>query len=210
MTRSRMSRSLQAFPSLELSRQLARGAGRRRQLADQIKQASGADRAGLEGRLTVLDNRISRLEGDIDEVGSQLASPAASRVGTTTAPPDFGRNIQFSHVNPVAIVVPFTLFVLSPIALSVSRLIWKRSSRQAPPPMTTDSAQRLERIEQAMDAIAIEVERVSRASGSLRDCCLSVRPPHWRGSGRPKSRCVFHFATPTPRADAVVRFARQR
>jgi hypothetical protein len=51
--------------------------------------------------------------------------------------------------------------VLSPIALTISRLIWKRGTRIGQIPPASDSAPRLERIEQAVDAIAIEVERVS-------------------------------------------------
>src|SRR3954452_24479376 len=143
----------------ELSRQLESAAGWRRQLSEQIRRADGADKAGLEARLAVLDTRMARLESDIDEVGVRLASPAAARVGSTAMPQDFG--FRSSNVRPEAIVVPFTLFVLCPIAVSISRLIWKRGSRQHAPALTTDSAQRLERMEQAMDAIAIEVERVS-------------------------------------------------
>lgn len=143
----------------ELSRQLESAAGRRRQLSEQIRRADGADRTGLEARLAVLDTRMARLESDIDETGAQLASPAAARVASTAAPQDFGP--RFSNIQPEAIFVPFILFVLCPIAVSISRLIWKRGSRQHAPALTTDSSQRLERIEQAMDAIAVEVERVS-------------------------------------------------
>ena len=143
----------------ELSRQQESADGRRRQLSEQIRRADGADKAGLEARLAVLDTRMARLESDIDEVGVQLASPAAARVASTTAPQDFG--LRVSHVDPEAIFIPFIVFVLCPIAVSISRLIWKRGSRQHAPAFPTDSAQRLERIEQAMDAIAVEVERVS-------------------------------------------------
>ena len=51
---------------------------------------------------------------------------------------------------------------MSPLALSISRLFWKRGSRKMTmAPAAPDSTERLERIEQAVDAIAIEVERVS-------------------------------------------------
>ena len=54
-----------------------------------------------------------------------------------------------------------TLFVLFPLAIAMARNIWRRGSRQAALPVSTESNQRMERLEQAVDAIAIEIERVS-------------------------------------------------
>src|SRR4051812_34609568 len=64
-------RALKARRS-ELSDQLTSAVGRRREVARQLQTASGADRAGLEQRLGVLDARIARLESSIDETGQQL------------------------------------------------------------------------------------------------------------------------------------------
>ena len=58
-------------------------------------------------------------------------------------------------------VVVFTLFVLCPIALSISRYFWKRGSVPRHAPASPENTQRLERMEQAIDSIAIEIERVS-------------------------------------------------
>ena len=44
---------------------------------------------------------------------------------------------------------------------SLGRLMWRRSSKPTMPPGWYDAAQRLERLEQAVDTIAVEVERVS-------------------------------------------------
>jgi hypothetical protein len=148
----------------EISNQLESATGRRQQLVDQLRRADGANKAGLESRLTVLDQRIVRLESELDATGQELASPQAARLIAETQPPrNFpGPNVRFSNVNPTPILIVFTLFVMSPIALSMSRLIWKRASRTAMAPAApAESGARLERIEQAVDAIAIEVERVS-------------------------------------------------
>jgi hypothetical protein len=145
----------------ELSNQLESANSRRRQLADQVRRADGVNKTGLESRLAVLDGRIVRIESEIDQVGEQLASPQAARLAETQPPFQFGP-IFSKNIDPEPIVITFTLFVLAPIALSISRLIWKRGSRTTmAPALATDSSERLERIEQAMDAIAIEVERVS-------------------------------------------------
>ena len=146
----------------ELSDQLESVASRRRSLAEQVRHADGASRAGLESRLAVLDQRIVRLEAEIDQTGQQLASPQAQQFAETRPAQNFGPPFRFSNFNPTPVAVCFVLFVMSPIALSISRLLWKRGSRTMPVPRAApDSTDRLERIEQAVDAIAIEVERVS-------------------------------------------------
>ena len=146
----------------EISNQLESASGRRQRLVDQLRRADGANKAGLESRLTVLDQRIVRLEAELDATGQQLTSPQAARLISETRPaPNFPRP-RFSNVDPEPIIICFILFVMSPIALSISRLVWKRASRMATTAAApAESGHRLERIEQAVDAIAIEVERVS-------------------------------------------------
>jgi hypothetical protein len=144
----------------ELSRQINSATDRRRQTRDELKSATGADKAGLEQRLGVLDARIARLETDIDENGKAIVR--ATSVATTG--PSFNPgNQNFNRManNMVPIVAIFTIFVLAPIALSISRMLWKRGSLPRQIAQSPENAQRLERIEQAIDAIAIEMERVS-------------------------------------------------
>lgn len=148
----------------EISNQLENSTSRRRELAEQWRRADGVNKAGLESRLEVLDQRIVRLESELDATGQLLTSPEAARLIAETRPPrNFDPPIRFRNVDPEPILITFTLFVMTPIALAISRLIWKRASRvgSMAPAITGESNQRLERIEQAMDAIAIEVERVS-------------------------------------------------
>jgi hypothetical protein len=145
----------------ELSDQLESATSRRRSLAEQVRHADGASKAGLEARLAVLDQRIVRLEADIDQTGQQLASPQAQQFAETRVAPNFGPSFR-GNIDPEPIAICFILFVISPIALSISRLLWKRGSRKMTVPVAApESTERLERIEQAVDAIAIEVERVS-------------------------------------------------
>ena len=146
----------------ELSNQLESATGRRRQLTEQLRRADRVNKTGLETRIAVLDERIVRIESELDQTGQQLSSPAAARVAGTQIPFDFGPQIRFTGRDIIPIVGVITIFVFTPIALSISRLIWKRGSRtKMAPSLPNDASQRLERIEQAMDAIAIEVERVS-------------------------------------------------
>ncbi len=146
----------------ELSDQLSSVIDRRRSIIDRLKNTTDADRVGLEQRLGVLDARVVSLESEITENGKQLASLEASRVGVASQPPPTKQSVEDKMAdNMVPIFVVFTLFVLTPIALSISRYLWKRGSAPRQAPANPENAQRLERMEQAIDSIAIEIERVS-------------------------------------------------
>ena len=78
--------------------------------------------------------------------------------------------------NIVPLVAIITLFVLMPIAMSISRGLWRRSSTPKPSPQSGDEAQRLERIEHAIDTIALEVERVSEGQRFVTRILAEGRP----------------------------------
>lgn len=144
----------------ELSNQLTSADGRRRSLQKSLQGATGADKAGLEQRLGVLDTRIARLETDIEENGRALASPSAASV---RAEQPFAWNPASGNrvaANATPLMLVFMIFVLSPIAIGIGRTRWKRASRPQPT-ISPETAQRLERMEQAIDSIAVEMERVS-------------------------------------------------
>jgi hypothetical protein len=148
----------------ELSRQIKSASDRRESTRQALRSASGADKSGLEQRLGVLDARIARLESDIAENGEALASiPARLAVAETRGTASGANNRSGDRFmdNLVPMVVVFTLFVLTPIAVSISRMFWKRGSMPARAVQSPENAQRLERMEQAIDTIAIEMERVS-------------------------------------------------
>ena len=148
-----------------LSDQLISASGRRQEIANALKTAQGADRAGLEQRLIQLDQRILQLEGDIAETGRILtAAPAPGPfgpgffTGTGVAPGPFD---GLGPGNVTAISIVFTIFVLAPMALAAARLMWKRAVSPRAPAPSLDSIHRLERVEQAIDSVAVEVERIS-------------------------------------------------
>lgn len=144
-----------------LSDQLNSADGRRKELSQLARNATGADKAGLEQRIGVLDARLARLETDIDETGRLLSSAPAALVSSRGSP-DFtfprGRDTMD---RAIPIVGMLSVFVLFPIAMSIARNIWRRGSLPRSTTPDRESAQRLERMEQAMEAIAIEIERVS-------------------------------------------------
>jgi hypothetical protein len=146
----------------ELSDQLISASNRRKELSNQARTATGADKAGLEQRLGVLDARLARLESEIDETGRQLAlagpvlAGTSDRVGVTFGPTS--RNAMEIAFPIIAVLAAFAMF---PIAVAIARNLWRRGAVVTAPGLDRDSAHRLERMEQAMEAIAIEIERVS-------------------------------------------------
>lgn len=145
----------------ELSNQLQSAASRRSQLAEELRTADRGARGGLEQRIAVLDERIVQLERDIAQTGQELTSAPAGLVAIS-APP-FGGFGTLSSDQITGISIVFVVLVLFPVAIALARLLWKRAMKpiQAAPP--GEASQRLERLEQAVDSVAIEMERVSEA-----------------------------------------------
>ena len=145
-----------------LSDQLISADGRRKELSRLARSATGADKAGLEQRIGVLDARLARLETDIDETGKLLASTPAALASTRGGPSfRFANRSGDNMLNSIPIVAILSVFVFFPIAIAIARNIWRRGSLPRVAGPDRESAQRLERMEQAMEAIAIEIERVS-------------------------------------------------
>ena len=114
-------------------------------------------------RLGVLDARIVSLEREITVTGQQLSSaPRPALIAASTREPNpvqIAENISGDIVPIVAII---TVFFLAPIALAISRLIWKRATTPARPAISDQATQqRLEQLQHSVDTIAIEVERIS-------------------------------------------------
>lgn len=146
----------------ELSNQLTSAAERRAEIAEELKLAEGTVKTGLEQRLALLDKRILQLETDIAETGRQISSAPAGLI-TASQSPFVELGIDPRMVQKVSIV--FTLFVLAPIALSIAWAIYHRtmkgSARRSKDVEGGQGGERLERLETAVDAIALEIERIS-------------------------------------------------
>jgi hypothetical protein len=113
---------------------------------------------GLEDRLALLDKRQLQLESDIAETGQQVSSAPAGLIASTQVPVFAG----LGSGQVVAISIVGMIFVVAPLAMGFARTLWKTSNKPAVSPAAlTETAQRLERLEGAVDSIAIEIERIS-------------------------------------------------
>ena len=155
----------------EISSQLENVAARRKSLANQIENArTPAVQDGMVARLKVMDERIVSLESDLAETGRllQLAPPAAYR-GAETQVVSSGRGgasgfAPGGGVNE-AVAIPlgviFILAVLMPLSITAARIWWRRATGALPARQQKADNDRLERLEGAVETIAIEMERVS-------------------------------------------------
>jgi hypothetical protein len=143
----------------ELSDQLINVSSRREELAREIlRSGDGPSRTGLEERLRVLDQRILQLETDLANTGRQLASAPADVIAATQIPIQSGAGDDFEEG---VMAGGFSVLVFMSAVLLVLRRRWKRRVAERPSRSGSDSDQRLARLEHGMDAIAIEIERVS-------------------------------------------------
>lgn len=107
----------------------------------QIAQVRGQI-ASIQAQINILQRR-----GFPGERGPQLPRPN----GRPPMDPDA----------VTAIFIVFTLAVLMPLSIGIARRLWRRGSNSDAPVHDPMIAPRLDRLEQAVDAIAIEIERVS-------------------------------------------------
>lgn len=139
----------------ELSDQLQSAVGRRQSLSRQLEKATGADRAGIEARIKLLDERILRLESDIASTGQLLTAS----LGQPLPGSPITNNMEDVFVPVVGML---SVFVFFPLAIAYARGIWRRAGAQkVESVLEQQNAERLGRLESAVDAIAVEVERIS-------------------------------------------------
>lgn len=150
----------------ELQNQRERVLDERRQTSDELQQRqnmSTAEKNGLEGRLTFLDARLAALDKQMAESDAAVAQAAAVPGAIV---PDFPTPRQGPPEEVFVLAGIFMFVVLLPMSIAYSRRIWRRGARivSAIPQEVHD---RFTRIEQSLDAIAVEVERVGEGQRFL-------------------------------------------
>ena len=153
--------ALQAQRS-ELSSQLNSANTRRNELSRQLRTARpGPDQAGIETRILQLDARITTLEADIAASGRALSAAPSGlyrQTSTSTGAPFRYGQPSSNQLTGMAIVGMITIGM--PLSIAFARLIFRRGTRPAPPMIPKDVSDRLERMEQGIEAVAVEVERI--------------------------------------------------
>lgn len=150
----------------ELRSQLERLEEQRQDLRNELRSDgdvnNAADRAGVEARIKELDGRISSVDQQLSIADVAVAQAAA--LPGATVPLQERRNGPPDEI--VAIPIVFTLFVLAPIAIAYARRIWKRGAPVATA-VPHGLTERLDAMGQAVESIAIEVERIGEGQRFL-------------------------------------------
>ncbi|HET7615004.1 MAG TPA: hypothetical protein VFK26_13870 [Gemmatimonadaceae bacterium] len=147
----------------------------RAQIADQLENVSDrraglvrqlsttgpdAAKSGLESRIQLLDKRILQLESDLATTGQQLSLASGALVASTEVPPPQ----SYDNFEEGMVVGGSMVFGFVVVVFAIRRFFgWRRRGKRpaAAPRAGDDTTLRLERLENGVDAIAIEIERVS-------------------------------------------------
>jgi hypothetical protein len=141
--------------------------------------APAAAQPGLEQQLASVQQQIVGIEGQITATQAQIGI-AVNTHATTSAPDDYNYPVRDIHhgPDPAAVVTGLiVIFVLAPISWALARRILRRSVPAAAlPPTLGEMPGRLERLEQAVDTVAIEIERISESQRFLTKLMAERQP----------------------------------
>jgi hypothetical protein len=145
----------------ELTEQLSDATARRTELVQQIITApNDLSKTGLEERLKLLDQQLLQLETDIATTNHQISSAPANLIESAMFENrNQGNSDDWEEgmaVGGFGVLVPVII-----ISLIMRRRRRRRRTAEPVKNLGADSTERLERLERGMEAIAIEIERVS-------------------------------------------------
>jgi hypothetical protein len=129
---------------------------RRALLAELRVTASGPARAGTLDQLGQINSQIAQVTTDLGSVRAQIAIRQAQVI---RQPPPYVRDRRINGDQVAAVSVVFMLVTFLPLSIAFARRIWRRPA--AAPRVDDALNPRFDRLEHAIDAIAIEVERIS-------------------------------------------------
>jgi hypothetical protein len=112
--------------------------------------------AGVGERQNVGEN----IRQAVQQVQEEIAAARAQGVERITIQPQFGENLVPREAVDISIAF-FVMLGFIIVGLPLARAFARRMDRRGEPASASEIAPRLDRIEQAVEAIAIEVERVS-------------------------------------------------
>jgi hypothetical protein len=149
----------------ELNNQLDELESTRREITSQLEDVSAGspERKPLETRMTDIDSRITTVDQMLASNATDI-SKAAAIPGAVVEPP---RVINEGPPQEAyALGGIFMLVVLLPISVAFARRIWRRSA-VAVAAFPREIGERLLRMEQALEATAVEVERIGEGQRFL-------------------------------------------
>jgi len=175
-----------------LSDQLTSVSARRNELSRQIQRTGDpVSEEGLQSRIKLLDQRILQLETDLAVTGQQLAAaPSELAAGTEEVS---GAQVNGGDFEEGMAAGGFSVLAAMSLLLLFLRRRWRRGARATVKAAAVESPQRLERLEQGMDAIAVEIERISEGQRFVTKLLSESQP---FGTARLQPSAIAEDATP--------------
>ena len=137
----------------------------RRGLLRQLDQIhNDAAQKGIEQRIAQIDQRLAVLDKQLADNEALVAKAAAVPGAVVQPPPDPPRNGPPDEA--YAFGAFFTFIVFLPLSIAFARRIWRRSA-VAVTKLPQEIYDRFARVDQSLDAIAIEVERIGEGQRYL-------------------------------------------
>lgn len=141
-----------------VSEQLDEATSRRDKLMNRILGAPESAKPGLQAQLNVLSDRIVQLESNLNVIGQEIAGASPSLMSMAAEPSPPTKDASFAE-GAAAFGVP--IFLIMSMFYVFQRRRWKREARWSQSALPAVDSDRLQRLEHGMEAMAIEVERIS-------------------------------------------------
>jgi hypothetical protein len=143
----------------ELAQQLESLEDKRRSLMNQLQEqpGNGISKTGIEARIVEVDKRIAEVDKQLAAADQAVAKQAA--VPGAVPPPERRPERNGPPEEVFVLAGMFIVAVFFPMAIAFSRRIWRRGAAAAVA-FPQELADRLNRLDQSVDSIAIEVERI--------------------------------------------------
>jgi hypothetical protein len=150
----------------ELGSQIDRLEDVREDLVEQLAQPNmtAAAKGGIEARIATIDARIAGIDKQLAEADAAVARAAAvpgAIVPPPPEPPQPGPPEEFWVIAGI-----FMFVVVFPLTIAYARRIWRRGAAVVAS-LPQDIYDRFSRVEQSLDSIAVEVERIGEGQRFL-------------------------------------------
>ena len=149
----------------DIAQQLKGLTRERELLREQLRAATGAEREVVRDRLVTVDRQLAQTQADLSRSVEEITKVAVNRAvrsSVVVQPSSFGRAMNIDPDAVTAVFVMASVGLIVPISVGLARRLWRRPAAPvAPREAELVSSARLDRLEQSVDAIAIEIERIS-------------------------------------------------
>jgi hypothetical protein len=148
----------------ELRNQLERLEDQREEMLQELTTTPDAVKKPLEARIVSVDARIGEIDKAIAEADMAVARASAVPGAIVPEPPEPPRNGPPEEFWVFLMVLTFIFAI--PFSIAFARRIWRRGA-QVVSNIPAEIYDRFNRIDQAIDSVAVEVERIGEGQRFL-------------------------------------------